>query len=162
MGVFVGFTFAYLPFLIPIRKIKQNKFAVSMNHPSASYPNHVLIIPRKLARNVFCLSASDFVEIMGMAVKIRNNDHRDFVLLINGGNRQDVMQAHFHLFTGNMVLDKGLCRGAGKTFDPQDVDFWEHIASNLDGLLKEHFVTEQSFSILVQFEQDVNPSVYFI
>ena len=61
-----------------------------------------------------------------------------------------------------MVLDKGLCRGAGKTFDPKDVDFWEHIASNLNELLKEHFVTEQSFSILVQFEQDVNPSVYFI
>jgi len=162
MGVFVGFIFAYFPFLIPIRKIKQNRFAVSMNHPSASYPNHVLVIPRKLARNVFCLSASDFVEVIGMAIKIRNDDHRDFVLLINGGSRQDVMQAHFHLFTENMVLAKGLSREAGKTFEPQDVEFWEYITSNLHELLKECFVTEQSFSILVQFEQGVNPSVYFI
>ena len=41
-----------------------------------------------------------------MAIKIREGDDRDFVLLINGGNRQDVMQAHFHLFTDNLVHGK--------------------------------------------------------
>ena len=114
IGTFVGFMFTYCPFMIPIKKIQQNKFAVSMKHPIASYQNHVLIIPRKLARNIFCLSTSDFSEIIKMAKKIRDKDDRDFVLLINGGNRQDVMQAHFHLFTGNLVIDKNLSQEIGK------------------------------------------------
>ena len=162
MGTFVGFIFTYLPFLVPIRKIKQNSFAVSMKHPVASYPNHVLIIPRKLARSVFCLSANDFIKIIEMAKEIRNGDDRDFALLINGGNRQDVMQAHFHLFTGNLVSKKGLSRETGNTFNPEDTNFWKQIISNLRELLKENFVTEQSFSVLMQFEQGINSSVYFM
>jgi len=55
MGVFVGFVFAYLPFLVPVRKIRQNEFAVSMKHPSACYPNHVLIIFRKIERGMWLL-----------------------------------------------------------------------------------------------------------
>ena len=162
MGTFVGFVFAYCPFLIPIKKIRKNRYAVSMRHPVAAYPNHVLIIPRKIARNIFRLSASDFVEIIRMAEEIRNGDNRDFVLFINGGNRQDVMQAHFHLFTGNIAVEKGLTRDTGKTFNPQDISFWEYTLSNLRGLLEENAVPEQSFSILIQFEKGINPVVYFI
>jgi len=151
--------FAYCSFLIPIKKISQNRFAVAMKHPVASYQDHVLIIPRKLARNIFCLSANDFMAIIEMAEKIRQDDTRDFALLINGGSRQDVMQAHFHLFTGNLAEEKGL--NAGKASHSQDVYFGEQIASNLHELLTEHEVTEESFSMLIQFEHGTNPSVYF-
>jgi diadenosine tetraphosphate (Ap4A) HIT family hydrolase len=129
MGAFVGLIFTYCPFMIPIKKVKQDRFAVSTKHPFPSYQNHVLMLPRKLARNIFCLSANDFVETIEIAKEIRNKDDRDFALLINGGNRQDVMQAHFHLFTGNMVVEKGLSRGAGKTFNPRDMNFWAQITS---------------------------------
>ena len=161
MGAFVGFIFAYCPFLIPIKKIRQNKFAVSMRHPAPSYPNHVLIIPRKIARNIFRLSASDFIEVIAMAEEIRNGNDGDFVLLINGGNRQDVMQAHFHLFTGNLVNEKGLLK-KGMAFSPQDVYFWEQATANLRKLLAENTVTEQSFSVLIQFKNGVSSAVYFI
>ena len=133
-----------------------------MNHPSASYLDHILIILRKLARNIFRLSAGDFLEIIRMAEEIRNYDDRDFVLLINGGNRQDVMQSHFHLFTGNLVMEKGLSQEVGKVFYPQDKCFWKQIASNLRELLKENALTEESFSMFIQFKKSVNPSVYFI
>lgn len=162
MGSLVGFVVAYFPFLIPIKKIRQSRFAVSIKHPVASYPDHVLIIPRKLARNVFCLSADDFVQVIDMAEEIRSKDDGDFALLINGGNRQDVMQAHFHLFSGNMVMKKGLPYEAGKAFVTQDIHFWEQIIPNLRGVLKDNAVTEESFSVLIQFEKSVNPSVYFI
>ena len=162
MGTFVGFIFTYCSFMIPIRKIRKNKYAVSMEHPSAVYPDHILIIPRKLARNIFCLSANDFVEIIRMAEEIRCNDGRDFVLVINGGNRQEVMQAHFHLFTGNMVMETGLSHETGTAFDPQDIYFWEQTIYNLRKLLKENAVTEESFSVLIQFEKGINPTVYYI
>jgi diadenosine tetraphosphate (Ap4A) HIT family hydrolase len=162
MGTFIGFMFTYFPFLIPVRKIMQNKKVFSFNHPSASYPNHVLIIPRKIARNIFCLSDEDFSEIVEMAVKIRENDNRDFVLLINGGKRQDVMQAHFHLFTDNLAFRKGLLKETGKTFSISDKLFWKQIISDLHDLLKQNGISETSFSLFVQFEKDIEPSLYFI
>ena len=162
MGTVVGFIFAYLPFLIPIKKIIQNKKAVAFYHPSASYPNHILIIPRKISRNIFCLSENDFYEIYEMAIKIRGVDKNDYVLLINGGKRQDVMQAHFHLFTGNLVLQKGLSKEKRKIIVQSDLLFWQNISSGLHGLLRENEISETAFSMFVQFENDVEPSIYFI
>jgi len=162
MGTFVGFILAYLPFLVPVEKIIQNKKAVSFKHPSASYTNHVLIIPRKIARNIFCLSDEDFSAIIEMAVKIRENDNRDFVLLINGGDRQEVMQAHFHLFTGNLAYEKALFREAGIICSPSDKLFWEQLVYDLHDLIKQNGVSETSFSLFIQFENNADPLVYFI
>jgi diadenosine tetraphosphate (Ap4A) HIT family hydrolase len=162
MGTFIGFIFAYFPFLVPVKKIMQNKKAISFNHPSACYPNHVLIIPRKIARNVFRLSAEDFLHIIDIVIKIREGDNRDYILLINGGKRQDVMQAHFHLFTGNLVSEKGLHKKSGKTFSPSDKLFWTQVISNLHDLLNLNGISEKSFSMFIQFEKDVEPSLYFI
>ena len=162
MGTFVGFILAYFPFLLPLKKIIQNKKAISFNHPSPVYPNHILIIPRKIARNIFCLSDEDFLAIIEMGVIIREKDDRDFVLLINGGKRQDVMQAHFHLFTGNLVSKNDLPKETGKTFSILDKLFLNQIVSDLHDLLKQNGVSEASFSMFIQFENNVEPSVYFI
>jgi diadenosine tetraphosphate (Ap4A) HIT family hydrolase len=162
LGTLVGFAFAYFPFLVPVKKVMQNRKAVSFKHPIASYPNHILIIPRKIARNIFSLSDVDFVEIIDMAVKIRNDFIGDFILLINGGRRQDVMQAHFHLFSGNMANDKNLSIKKGIPFIATDKMFWKNILSNLRNLLKEYSLSEESFSILIQFENNFESSLYFI
>ena len=162
MGTFVGFAFAYFPFLVPVKKIIQNKKAVSFKHPSPAYQDHILIIPRKIARNVFSLSGEYVLEIIEMAVKIRENNNRDFVLLINGGKRQDVMQAHFHLFTDNLVFRKGLPIENGKIFSISDKLFWEQIIFNLHDLLKQSGISEKSFSMFIQFEKNAKPLLYFI
>ena len=156
MGTFVGFILTYFPFVVPVKKIIQNKKAVSFKHPSASYPNHILIIPRKIARNIFCLSDDDFLAVIEMAVKIREKDNRDFVLLINGGKRQEIMQAHFHLFTDNLVFRMNLPKETGKPFSQSDK------LSNLHESLKQHEISEKSFSMFIQFENGFDPSVYFI
>ena len=158
MGTFVGYAFAYFPFLIPVKEIIKNKKAVSFKHPSATYPDHVLIIPRKILRTVFCLSGEDLTEIIGMAVKIRHGDSRDFVLLINGGRRQDVMQAHFHLFTGNLAVKKGFSKRIDMHLLLKD----KCIDSNLRILLKQHGISEKYFSIIIQFVKSAEPSMYFM
>lgn len=171
MGSFVGLIFAYFPFLVPVKKIMQNKKAVAFKHPSPAYPNHILIIPRKIARNMFCLSEEDFLGVIEMAVKIRlvfKNDDSDSVVLINGGKKQDVMQAHFHLFAGNIAAQKDLSKEIGNTFissdgsDKTDKIFWEQIVSNLHNLLKQYNISETSFSMVIQFEKAFDPTAYTV
>ena len=150
-GAFVGFIFTYLPFLIPIRKTMQNDKVVAMPHPAAAYLDHILLIPRKLAANIFCLSARDFIRVIEMATEIRREDDRDFVLLINGGDRQEVMQAHFHLYTGNESAHQ-------KASLPFEI-FYE-VRFDLHDILKKNGISEKSFSLIIQFEANNNPVVY--
>jgi len=158
MGTLVGFAFAYVPFFVPIKKTMQNKNTVSFKHPSPVYPDHILIIPRKIVRTVFCLSSKDIAEVMAMAVKIRKGDSRDFVLMINGGNRQDVMQAHFHLFTGNLVAKKGLSNKVDVDFLLSDM----YIDLKLRDILRQQGISKKSFSMIIQFAEGAHPSMYFM
>jgi diadenosine tetraphosphate (Ap4A) HIT family hydrolase len=162
MGAFIGFAFAYCPFLVPVRKLRQNAYAVSFKHPAPSYPNHVLIIPRKIASDVFKLSASDFVKIISLALEIKGNDTHDYSLIINGGDRQDVKQAHFHLLTGNTAAQKSLPKEKAHPFEPYDKEFWINFTLNLHKLLEKHEISEDAFSILISLENNATPEVYFM
>jgi len=162
MGLFVGFALTYIPFLVPVKKIMQNKNAVSFLHPSPAYSEHILIIPRKIARTVFYLTANDFLEVVNMAVKIRQRNNADYSLLINGGSRQDVMQAHFHLFTDNIAIKKGLKKDDGITFTLNDTSIWETVTNNMENMLNKKGLSKECFSILIQFECSVEPTIYLI
>jgi diadenosine tetraphosphate (Ap4A) HIT family hydrolase len=161
MGAFVGFMFAYFPLLIPVKKVIQNKRAISFYHPVASYSEHILIIPRKIRRTVFHLSADDFLSVINMAIHIRQTTTGNYSLLINGGNRQDVMQAHFHLFTGNVADKKGLCKKNGVALSHDKV-FWEQIILDLKSSLSQNNLSDENFSILIQFENNGEPLIYYV
>jgi diadenosine tetraphosphate (Ap4A) HIT family hydrolase len=154
MGVLVGFALAYLPFLVPVKKIMQNKHAVAFWHPAAAYPDHALIIPRKVAPTAFDLTDADFAAVVEMATQMRKGDVRDFALVINSGARQDVMQAHFHLFTGNVAAQKGLANKVDAQFllVNQPLDF--------HSILQQYNVPKVSFSIIMQFEGGNKPAIY--
>ena len=152
LGIFVGLAFAYFPFLIPVKKVAQNKKVVAFRHPSPSYPNHILIIPRKIARTMFHLSGEDFSAVIEAATKIRYGDTSNFVLMINGGKRQDVMQAHFHLFSENLAASKGK-----KSAVPLP-----EVTFNLRGMLEQLNVPEEDFSLVFQFKKHANPAAYFM
>ena len=140
----------------------QNKKAISFLHPKPIYQEHVLIIPRKIAKTIFALTSNDFVAVIDMAIKIRDGNRSDYSLVINGGDRQDVMQAHFHLFSENLASKKGLHKKQGKAFIPPDEPFWKHVSGNIRDYLLHNGLSEKSFSMLVQFEADAEPMVYFI
>jgi len=162
VGRLIGTAFAYFPYLIPVNKIAQSKKAVAFYHPSPSYPEHVLIIPRKVARTVFSLSTDDFCAVIEMAARIRRDMAADYSIVINGGDRQDVMQAHFHLFSGNLALKKGLDKGAGMVLPPDGEVFWERLAANMNDSIVRSGLTPQSFSLLVQVAADTDVLVYFV
>lgn len=156
LGVLVGFVLAYLPFLVPVKKVMQNKRVMAFKHPAPSYSGHVLIIPRKVAQTVFHLTSDDFAEVMAAAETIRQGGSQDFVLVINGGARQDVMQAHFHLFTGNLAKQKTLVNNLGAAHRLTDAAF------DLRHSLRQHKVSESAFTIVIQFESYGAPTVYFM
>ena len=165
MGTIVGFMFAHLPFMIPVKKIKKNNDAIAFFHPSPTYTDHILIIPRKISRTIFDLSGADFAAVIDMAVEIRQSrfhESTDFVLLINGGARQDVMQAHFHLFSGNLVIKKSLSRDRAIKIDLPDKQFWTQFTSNLNALLDEHSISPNAFSVFIQFENNSEPTLFLI
>ena len=142
LGVFVGMAFAYVPFLIPIKKISQNANAVAFFHPAPSYTNHILIIPRKVAQTVFHLSPEEFIAVIKMAKEIRGSND---ALLINGGRRQDVMQAHFHLFAASSNFEDR----------KEEKDFFESF--NISKLK-----SKEAFSILIRFGENGLQTAYFI
>ena len=161
-GSLIGLALAYLPFIVPVKKIIKNKNVISFFHPVPTYPDHVLIVPRKVARNLFALSSDDFISVVDMAIKIRKDNRQDYTLLINGGDRQDVMQAHFHLFSGNTALKKGLLKEVGNPFLSDQKHFWKQVSDNWEEYLSRNGLTVMSFSVLIQFEADAYPLVYFI
>ena len=108
------------------------------------------------------MSGDDFQAVVDMAVNIYAKTDEDFVLLINGGNRQDVMQAHFHLFPGDLISQKNLPDEQGIIFSPSDELFWSHIESNLHDMLQQRGISEKSFSMFVQFGKNTKPVVYFL
>jgi diadenosine tetraphosphate (Ap4A) HIT family hydrolase len=146
MGTFVGFALTYFPFLIPVKKLYQTKKLISFRHPSPAYPEHILIIPRRIARTVFDLSPDDFTAVIEAAVTLSREHRRDYSLLINGGGRQDVMQAHFHLFTGYDIPETR--RGQA--------------LNDLNDFISRKTVTEKGFSLLFQFNNNSEPLIYLI
>lgn len=162
MGTFVGLAIAYIPALIPVKKVARNQKAFAFYHPVPSYPDHILVVPRKVARTVFSLTADDFLEIVFLAICIREDDDDDFTLMINGGQRQDVMQAHFHLFTGKLSAQKASPRENRQNFSPRDIHFWKQTVENLPALLKASHISEKRFSMVMQFTKDHAPTLSFI
>lgn len=113
MGRMVGLAFAVCPWAIPGRKLWLSQKAIAFHHPQPSYETHVILSLRRavstLQQMAGKLSGEWFFEILkaAMAVHAGLPQSRDgFVLLANGGPKQDVQQVHFHLFTGQpMVRD---------------------------------------------------------
>ena len=101
MGRVVGFIFACAPWLVPGKKLFVNKKVVCFRHPTPSYDNHILVIPRKIAATPLKIKDSVFTDVIRAAEELVDKyiDKDDIkILCINGGSRQDVKQAHFHLF----------------------------------------------------------------
>lgn len=106
MGKFVGYWFQYGSLLLPVKKVFTSSEVVSFFHPRPSYPNHLLLVPKRAIRSLNELAQRDhhrfFLAILAAAREVASQQGMsDYVLCSNGGARQDVMQVHFHLFAGN-------------------------------------------------------------
>lgn len=113
MGFLVGIAFRYCCWAIPVKKVYQSKEIIAFRHPQPSYENHVILSPRKVIKDLRQLASdhnsSLFLKTWEAVKRLCETHpayHDAFVLVANGGKRQEVQQVHFHLFTnGAMVHD---------------------------------------------------------
>ncbi len=103
----VGTTFESFSKVLPVKKVFENDLVVAFWHPKPFWDKHILIVPKKKIKNIVSLEQEDmtYINEVFMIVKelVKELEWQEYTLLINGGNRQEVNQLHFHLCTGNEV-----------------------------------------------------------
>lgn len=105
-GAFVGWGFQFGSLLIPIRRVGENKHAIAFKHPRPCYADHLLVVPRQRVRTVFDLLSpgheSLWRSIHSLCRQLPASP--EATLFINGGSRQDVLQAHLHFCRDGTLL----------------------------------------------------------
>lgn len=113
MGKVVGSAFQHCSWAIPVKKVYNSKEVIAFYHPKPSYENHIILSPKRAVRNLQQMALDSFslyfVKIWKAAKAIcaTHPEYNDaFVMVANGGKRQEVRQVHFHLFTDHEVVNE--------------------------------------------------------
>lgn len=111
MGKMIGMAFQYGSWAIPVKTIIPNKDVFVFGHPQPSYPNHIILSPKKPIQTLKHLLASHFniyfEQIWAAAMEVHRKHpeiYDSFTLVANGGKRQEVQQVHFHMFTNHSMV----------------------------------------------------------
>jgi len=95
--------------LLPIKKIKINNKVIAFWHPKPFWQEHIVLVPRKPIKSLTSISEDDLKYIAEIYKVIQEIvielkwDKSGYSVLINGGNRQEINQIHFHLFSGDEI-----------------------------------------------------------
>ena len=113
MGKIVGYAFQCCSWAIPVKKVYSSKEIIAFCHPKPSYENHIIISPKRAVKNLQQMALDSFskyfVKIWEAAREIcvmHPEYHDAFVIVANGGKRQEVQQVHFHMFTNHEIVNE--------------------------------------------------------
>lgn len=112
-SVILHWIFAYFSFVIPGKKLIENDSLLAFHHPSPSYPLHILIVPRENTGTLLDLPTSDglfeieLFNAVNLLVKRFDLEKKGYRLIANGGIYQDVKHLHFHLISGEEIIEEG-------------------------------------------------------
>lgn len=106
MGRIVGYAFQYCGWAIPVKKVCGGKDIIAFKHPRPSYENHIILSPKRAIGSLRHMASDGFSGYLAkiweaaMGLQAACPEYHDaFVLVANGGKRQEVRQVHFHMFT---------------------------------------------------------------
>lgn len=129
MGKVVGKAFQYASWAIPVKKIRCRKEILVFHHSQPSYPNHLILSPKKPVQNLQQMSAAPFSMYFSSIWESANElcamfpAYLDsFTLVANGGKRQEVQQVHFHMFTDHPMVHDDLPETSNEHFFAQNED----------------------------------------
>lgn len=131
MGRAVGLAFRHCAWAIPVKKVFCSRDILAFEHPRPAYPNHVIISPRKPVQTLLDMAehAGDFIKVWDAVQAIWEQHpayHDGFMLVANGGKRQEVQQVHFHLFTDHAMVEDCTGPAGSVVFRDDDVCVTEH------------------------------------
>lgn len=113
MGKIVGIAFQRCSWAIPVKKAYSSQEIIAFYHPQPSYENHIIISPKRAVQNLQQMAADGysqyFAKVWEAAMDIcgMHPEYQDaFVLVANGGKRQEVQQVHFHMFTHHEMVNE--------------------------------------------------------
>lgn len=139
MGKIVGNAFQYCSWLIPVKKVYNSKEIIAFYHPRPSYENHVIISPKRTVGNLQQMVQDRFsryfVKVWEAAndICVRSPQYKDsFVIVANGGKRQEVQQVHFHMFSNHQIVNEYFAQGRGEKvfYSDRDICVVEHLNPN--------------------------------
>lgn len=118
MGRMVGCAFQYCSWVIPVKKRYSSEKIIAFDHPRPSYENHMILSPKRAVESLQQMESDGLSEYFAEIWKTANDisatrpGYRDgFVMVANGGKRQEVQQVHFHLFTHHPMVNEYTAQG---------------------------------------------------
>lgn len=105
----VGLAFGKLSKLLPVKKLTETDRVIAFWHPKPFWQKHILIVPKKPIKKLSSIKKGDLVyiaEVFKIAGQLVNEfgwEKDEYSLIVNGGQRQEVNQLHFHLSAGKEI-----------------------------------------------------------
>ena len=99
----IGWIFAYMSFVIPVKRLRETLNLIAFHHPSPSYKFHLIIVPKRQVQTLADLDPQDtaFLTDLYSTVQslVKEFDLNAYRLIVNGGEYQDFPHLHFHLIS---------------------------------------------------------------
>jgi histidine triad (HIT) family protein len=101
-----------MTFAIPFKRLRETSTLLAFDHPSPSYPVHILVVPKKAYPSLLDISPGDvdflrdLVETVQILVRELGLAEGGYRLVANGGAYQDAPVLHFHLVSGQALGGK--------------------------------------------------------
>ncbi len=113
-GLFIGFTFAYLSKLMPVKRLAESANSIAFYHPVPSYDFHGLVVPKMIKPAFLAFDFKDEVDrsaiidiVQQCQFVAQTYELKRYSIIVNGGSYQDVPQVHFHIAFNNAVEEDG-------------------------------------------------------
>jgi histidine triad (HIT) family protein len=102
----VAFILNHLPFTLPLERLSETATLLAFHHPSASYPLHILLIPKRPLTGLADIDPAvdgqflaDLYQTVQKLVKQFGLEKDGYRLIVNGGKYQDFPYLHYHLIS---------------------------------------------------------------
>ncbi|MGB1253142.1 MAG: hypothetical protein ACPG8W_21195 [Candidatus Promineifilaceae bacterium] len=98
-SLFIGTAFARLTWLMPLKRIVEDERAIVFEHPKQFWEIHWLAVPKQRVPTILTCEA---IVLRGLLPLIQISAEKlpHPMVLVNGGQYQDVPQMHFHVTSG--------------------------------------------------------------
>jgi histidine triad (HIT) family protein len=97
----IGWIFAHMSFVIPVKRLRETKTLMAFHHPKPSYSFHVLLVPKKSVASLNDFDSNDTTFLSDLYTTVQSLVEEfhlaAYRLIVNGGEYQDFPQLHFHL-----------------------------------------------------------------
>src|SRR5688572_578256 len=97
----IGWIFARMSFIIPVKRLRETDTLMAFYHPKPTYPFHVLLLPKKAVPSLQEFDSVDTTFLTDLYSTVQSLVEEfqlpAWRLILNGGEYQDFPHLHFHL-----------------------------------------------------------------